>query len=119
MTCNWSTVSIPSSEPRSGQRRKPANQDPQVDHFPSGEWIIFRARAHIAIKLEPGGFADVPAVDLADWRTSLERKFGCPREWWHLEVVVREAVGREFCDCSINPRVRATEVRCTAGCPCQ
>jgi hypothetical protein len=50
----------------------------------------------LPIKLEPGGFVDLPAIDLSIWRPSLERQFGGPRDWWHFEIVVREAAGREF-----------------------
>src|SRR5262249_45220997 len=42
MTCTWSTLSIPSSGLQSRRLRNPLS-GPQVDQFPSGEWIIFRA----------------------------------------------------------------------------
>lgn len=43
MTCTWSTLSILPSEPRSRPAPQAHYQSPQVDHFPSGEWITFRA----------------------------------------------------------------------------
>src|SRR5262245_42259746 len=42
MTCTWSTLTIPQSGLQSRRLRNPLS-GPQVDQFPSGEWIIFRA----------------------------------------------------------------------------
>lgn len=69
-----------------------AREQHSYDIIVPREWY----RLSLPIKLEPGGFVDLPVIDLAEWRTSLERRYGGPREWWVIEVAVREAAGREF-----------------------
>ncbi len=56
------------------------------------EWMGFS----LPVMLEPGAFVNLPAIDLASLRTFFETTFGGPREWWNLELLVREAAGREF-----------------------